>query len=182
MIDKAMSHRRLVSPQFYEEDFLKAAKEETDVRVYKRLLGLHHFQQGKSYEEISQMLCVHWRSVNEWIKRYRDGGLKGLKNQKGQGRNFILSESDEAFFKQLFIEAQTLKEGGRLTGEDAQKMLEERLGCSYSLRSTYRLLHRVGLSWITGRDIHPHANHLEQEAFKKTLRKKSSKFSLLIST
>ncbi|MFI0435987.1 MAG: winged helix-turn-helix domain-containing protein [Parachlamydiaceae bacterium] len=38
--------------------------------------------------------------------------------------------------------------------------------------SLYRLLHRAGLSWMTGRSQHPKADLERQEAFKKTLKKK----------
>jgi transposase len=173
-----MARQRNASEAFYNENFLNAANLEKNVRVYKRLLGLHHFQQGKSYSEVGKLIGVHWRSVQDWMNRYTESGMLGLQNQPGSGRKRLLGNDDESKFKQLFTDAQAQKACGRLIGKSAQALVEEHFGCSCSLRSAFRLLHRVGLSWVTGRDIHPNSDVRKQDEFKKTLKYRSKIASL----
>ena len=164
-----MSRPIEVEAKFWKEDFLEMAKKEPKAKVYIRLLALHHVQEKKSYSQISQLLKVSTRSIQGWVKRYALKGIEGLQSQTGQGRKHALTEKEAARFKEVFLETQELKAGGRLTGEDARQLLEQLFSRTYSLKTAYRTLHRVGLSWITGRDIHPDCNAQEQEEFKKTL-------------
>lgn len=163
-----MGKRLEVSEDFYAEDFIKAASSQRDKRVYVRLLALHHIQQGYSYAAAGKQLCVHWRSVQEWMKRYKLGGLSGLNNRSGQGKKPLLNEGLAQEFKARFVAHQEARAGGRLTGKDAQALLKHWFSVSYSQTSIYRLLHRIGLSWISGRDIHPQADQVAQTDFKKT--------------
>jgi transposase len=48
---------------------------------------------------------------------------------------------------------------------DAQRLLKEEFGVECSLSSTYRLLHRVKLSWLAPRPRHPQAEAAAQAAF-----------------
>ena len=63
--------------------------------------------------------------------------------------------------------------GGRIRAKDVHEMIKRTYGKSLSNGSLYRLLHRVGLSWITGRSIHPKADIEKQIDFKKNSKKKS---------
>jgi len=163
-----MGRRKAVSEAFYRENFLELSRKEPNKRVYMRLLACHHIQQGRTYEEVSRLFCVHWRAVHNWMRRYKALGIDGLRNQGGQGRKARTTASQESIFKAAFLRAQKEREGGRLTGKDAQQLLASELGVNYQLSATYRLLHRVGLSWISGRDRHPNDQSAAQEAFKKT--------------
>ena len=159
-----------VEERFWKEDFLVMAKKEKNAKVYTRFLALYHVQEQKTYSEIAGLLKINTRSVQAWVKRYTVEGIKGLQPRSGQGRKHLLSEEEATLFKKCFLQKQALKAGGRLTGEDARQLLEQLFSRTYSLKTAYRTLHRVGLSWITGRDIHPDCNPQEQEDFKKTLR------------
>ena len=57
--------------------------------------------------------------------------------------------------------------GGRLVGTDIQLFITENFGHQYHLSSVYKLLHRLGFSWITSRSKHPKQSLEVQEDFKK---------------
>ena len=50
-------------------------------------------------------------------------------------------------------------------GVDAQRILKEAFDMECSLLSTYRLLHRMQLSWLVPRPRHPAADATAQAAF-----------------
>src|SRR5262249_30609696 len=54
-------------------------------------------------------------------------------------------------------------------GVDAQRLLKEEFGIDCSLSSTYRLLHRIKLSWLVPRPRHPEADAIAQAEFFATL-------------
>jgi transposase len=57
--------------------------------------------------------------------------------------------------------------GGRLVGTDIQSFIEHNFGYKYHLSSVYKLLHRLGFSWITSRSKHPKQSIEAQQDFKK---------------
>jgi transposase len=52
---------------------------------------------------------------------------------------------------------------------DAQRILKEEFDIDCSLSSTYRLLHRLKLSWLAPRPRHPEADATAQTAFSQLL-------------
>ena len=54
-------------------------------------------------------------------------------------------------------------------GVDAQRILKEEFEIDCSLSSTYRLLHRLKLSWLAPRPRHPGADATAQAAFSQRL-------------
>src|SRR5271155_2236350 len=54
-------------------------------------------------------------------------------------------------------------------GVDAQRILKEEFAIECSLSSTYRLLHRMQLSWLAPRPRHPEADATAQAAFSQLL-------------
>ena len=54
-------------------------------------------------------------------------------------------------------------------GVDAQRILKEEFDIECSLSSTYRLLHRIKLSWLAPRPRHPEADVTAQAAFSQLL-------------
>jgi transposase len=53
---------------------------------------------------------------------------------------------------------------------DAQRILKAEFDLDCSLSSTYRLLHRVKLSWLVPRPRHPAADATAQAGFPQLLR------------
>ena len=51
---------------------------------------------------------------------------------------------------------------------DAQRILKEEFEIDCSLSSTYRLLHRMQLSWLAPRPRHPEADATAQAAFRNS--------------
>lgn len=54
-------------------------------------------------------------------------------------------------------------------GVDAQRILKQEFDVACSLSSTYRLLHRLKLSWLVPRPRHPQADATAQAAFPQLL-------------
>ena len=163
-----MARNLEVDAQFYKEDFLSAANVTQDKRHYQRLLALHYIQLGKSQSSVSSLLGKSSRSIQKWIRRYKDKGILGLQQSDIPGCPRKLSKDKLHTFAIEFISNQRSLSGGRLSALDAQALLKNKYSCDYKISSVYHLLHEAGLSWISGRSQNPNSSVEAQDAFKKT--------------
>jgi transposase len=74
-------------------------------------------------------------------------------------------------FKERIVAGGALQRDGVVAfrGVDAQRILREEFDIDCSLSSTYRLLHRLKLSWLAPRARHPEADATAQAAFSQLL-------------
>ena len=162
---------------FFEKDFKDQARSASDNRECIRLLGLRLLQKGLPETEVANLLDVHPQAVYKWLCRYKQGGVESLKDQGGRGRKNTLTEEQEHKFKSAVLTLQEQREGGRIVGRDIKEMLKNDFGIECADSTVYTLLHKVGLSWISGRTHHPNSDLEVQDAFKKTSKTRYSKGS-----
>lgn len=119
--------------------------------------------------------------VDEWVKRYRQGGIDALRPKKQPGKRPHLSDTQRQELMAR-LDAGPLADSGKstFTGRDIQKHIEQHFGVLYSLNGVYELLHRLGYSWLSPRPRHPQSDPAAQESFKKTSARKSSRSLPLI--
>jgi len=132
-----------------------------------RYMAVELFNNGKSRTEISKLLSVSRRLVNEWITKYLNGGVDALALKKSTGRPANLSSSEKERLKVFVVSHSVKSEGGRLIGQDIQEYIKNTFAVSYQLRNVYRLMSELNLSWITSRSMHPKQSIEAQEDFKK---------------
>ena len=76
-----------------------------------------------------------------------------------------------ARFKERIVAGAELERDGVVAfrGVDAQRILKEEFAIDCSLSSSYRLLHRIKLSWLVPRPRHPRADATAQAEFWQLL-------------
>lgn len=155
-----------------EINFFELAKREPNPRTRIRFLALGNLKAGKSKKEITEMFQIVLITLRRWVLRFVTQGVQGLKEQPGKGRKKKLPQEQEEEFRQQVEILQTLREGGRVRGQDIQVLLREKFCIDHALPSVYHVLERCGLSWISARSKHPKSNPVIQEDFKKNSKKK----------
>jgi transposase len=63
----------------------KLRRKEKDARLHNRLSALLWLGQGRTAEEVADLLGVTPRAVRNWLQLYHDGGLQGLLHVQYQG-------------------------------------------------------------------------------------------------
>jgi transposase len=101
------------------------------------------------------------------VGRYRNKGIEGLKEGRRSGRPRLIDKKQQEQFKSLFLNAQANRMGGHLAGKEANEIVQEQFSVSYSQSGIYVLLHKCGLSWITGRSRHTAHDAQAQTEYKK---------------
>jgi transposase len=156
-------------------DFAKLASSKGHARERRRFLAFAHIQDGKSFSEAAQMVKVNPRTVIVWAAKFRQYGINGLKERSGRGRKGYFSQEEKDAIGKAIESMRQSRSGGRIRGEDVREHVLQTYEVRLSNGSLYKLLHDIGLSWITGRSIHPKADFEKQESFKKTFQKKCKK-------
>jgi transposase len=108
-------------------------------------------------EQIAAAVGRSRQFVDEWVGRYRRGGVDRLHARKQRGNRPSLTPEQQAAFKaRLLAGADADADGGvcALRGKDAQRILGAEFGVPLKLSAVYEWMHRVGLSCLKPRPRH----------------------------
>jgi transposase len=151
------------------DELRREARSQTDARMRLRLQGIVLAKQGRTAEEIAEALDASRRPVQEWVRRYNQWGVDGLRRRPGQGRREKLSlEQRDRLCARIEAGPREEDEVCTLRGKNIQRILQKEFGKLYHLNGVYALLHRLGYSCLMPRPRHQKADPQAQEAFKKT--------------
>lgn len=89
---------------------------------------------GKISADVADIIGTNQVSVNNWLKRYEQEGISGLKTKPGQGRKPIFDEQAD----EQKVKAAVKNERQRL--KHAKADLEEQLGKKFSMKTLKRFL------------------------------------------
>jgi transposase len=119
-------------------------------------------------EQIAQVVNRSRQFVDQWIGRYRRGGIEALvpKRQPGAAAKLTAQEQQELC---AMLDAGPSPEEGlaAYNGPILREKIQQRFGKLYSLAGIYKLLHRLEYNDLMPRPRHPDTDPAALEAFKK---------------
>jgi transposase len=140
-------------------------------RVCQRVLMIANMLEGMEHEEAARLAGLSRSAAYEWHNRYEEDGIEGLRDRPRPGRQPRVDAVTSARLKERMVAGAVLERDGVVAfrGVDAQRILKEEFEIDCSLSSTYRLLHRIKLSWLAPRPRHPEADAKGQAEFSQLL-------------
>lgn len=106
--------------------------------------------------------------VDQWVGRYRKGGIDALVPKRQPGARRRLTEQQESQLCAMLDAGPPPEEGiAAYNGPILRQRIQERFGKVYSLDGVYKLLHRLGYNDLMPRPRHPDTDPAALEAFKK---------------
>jgi transposase len=107
-------------------------------------------------DDIARRLGRSPRFVDQWLARYRKGGMEAIRPGKARGRKPKLPVEQHAAFKARIQAGPTEADGGvcTLRGARAKKILSGEFGVEMGLSAVYELMHRLNLSCLKPRPLH----------------------------
>ena len=125
-------------------------------------------QRELTREQIAAVVGRSRQFVDEWVRRYRRGGIDALRPPKRPGRApFLSPEQKQQLCEALDAGPQEGDPRSVLFGQDIRELIHCRFGVLYSPSGVYKLLSSLGYSWLCPRPRHPQSDPAQQEAFKK---------------
>jgi transposase len=119
-------------------------------------------------DEIAAAVGRSRQFVDEWVGRYRRGGIEALipKRQPGAAPKLSAAEQQELCG---WLDAGPDPDEGisAYNGPLLRQLIHDRFGKLMSLSGVYGMLHRLGYNDLMPRTTHPDTDPAELEAFKK---------------
>src|SRR4051812_49566060 len=112
-----------------------------DRRVYQRLSAVLWSEDGRSREEIADLLGVSTRQVGQWLRIFRNKGLEELCTLHYQGDPGRLGPAQVERLKQ------EIATGAFHNAEQIRTWVEQTWGAAYSISGLKGLLRRIGASY-----------------------------------
>jgi len=120
-------------------------------------------------EQIAATVGRSRQFVDEWVGRYRKGGIDALVPKPQPGATRRLTSEQEAQLCAMLESGPPPQEGiAAYNGPILREKIEKLFGKAYSLNGVYKLLHRLGYNDLMPRPRHPDTDPAALEAFKKT--------------
>lgn len=143
-------------------------KAEPDPETKERLLLVLKVQgDGMVPSQVAKELHRSRTWASDWMARYRDEGVEGLKTRPKSGRPPDIPNEIAVRIQKKLRES---KQGW--TTKQAYEMIVKESGVKYHSKHIYKVLHRWGLKQKVPRKVHINtASEEEKEAFKKRHRK-----------
>ena len=156
-------------------------RKEKDALLSIRLRAVYLALMGKSAPEIAALLGYRRRTIQNWVYAYNKHGLEGLRDTPGRGLRCKLNADQLQWLRQHLEEGPPPESGlSVFHGKDIQQLIHKQFGVTYHLNSIYKLLHRLGYSYVSSRPEHPKGNRQARETFKKKSEIRSGNSVLII--
>jgi transposase len=119
-------------------------------------------------ERISATVGRSRQFVDQWVGRYRTGGIDALVPKRQPGAARRLTGEQEAQLCAMLDAGPPPEEGlAAYNGPILRERIKQRFGKVYSLAGVYKLLHRLAYNDLMPRPRHPGTDPAALEAFKK---------------
>jgi transposase len=125
---------------------------------------------GHSRTEAAALSGMDRQTLRDWVHRYNDFGVEGLKSRSSPGRAPALSEQQMADLRDLVIEGPDpeIHKVVRWRCVDLKAEVARRFSVEVHENTIGRWLHELGLTRLQPRPIHPQKAPEAEAAFKKT--------------
>jgi transposase len=110
-------------------------------RIYQRLSVLLWIDEGRTREEVAQLVGVSTRQVGQWLRIFRNKGLDQLCTLHYKGDPGRLRPAQITQLKDQ------IAQGGFHNAEQVRTWIQETFGVVYSITGVKELLYRIGASY-----------------------------------
>ena len=141
-----------------------------DGAVVRRLLAIALVLEGHSREEAARLNGMDRQTLRDWVHRYNEEGVAGLRSRVSSGRPAALTDEQMGELRAMVLEGPDPERHQviRWRCADLRDEIADRWSVTLTERSVGRLLHRLDMTRLQPRPYHPKKDAAAQEAFKKT--------------
>ena len=159
--------RGRVMHMLWQEDEVTLRQHDRDERAGElrpRLQALWLLRQGRRLREVAPLVGVHYRTVQQWVAWYRQGGVAEVRRHRSGGRQGGLRRLTAA--QEAALVAHAAAEGFTTVGEVAA-WVERQWGIHYTYWGMRHVVQRLGLKKKVPRPLAAKASLPAPEAWKR---------------
>ncbi len=155
------------------ESLLQAMRQTTDKRLYERYLAVLLHLEGKTQQEIADILHRTRKTISEYIHSYQDGGLSELALDHSPGKPRSLTPEQEQRLAEIIKNQQPSDVGFEAKSTWTLKLVaayvEREFGQPFSEKGISRVLQRLGFSYTKATYTLASADPDEQAFFQENV-------------
>lgn len=166
--------RPVLKVKGYTPEEIKALiKRDDQYLIGIRLYAVLQVALGKPSRQVEELFGISFKQVTNWVHRFEEGGVEGLRDREGRGRKSRLSPEaleriDEALAQSPEVFGYN---SATWTGPLLGDWIKKEFNVEYKSAQIYNLLRGMGFSHQKSRPVYPEADPEKQEEFKESLKK-----------
>jgi transposase len=148
---------------------LAACTSEEPAQV-RRLLAIALVLEGMPRQQAAEQCGMDWQTLRDWVHRYNESGVAGLRSRPCPGRAPLLTPEQKAELRALVVAGPDPARDKvvRWRCVDLRTEVARRFGVEVREGTIGGWLHQLGLTRLQLRPYHPKKDLAAQEACKKT--------------
>ena len=129
----------------------------SDGAQVRRILALAMVLEGRSRTEAAELNGMDRQTLRDWVHRYNEMGIPGLKSRRRPGRTALLTPLQKAELLDLVTAGPDPEINGvvRWRCVDLQAEVERRFSVKVHVNTIGVWLHELGLTRLQPRPVHP---------------------------
>ncbi len=143
-----------------------------------RLYAVYQVSLGQPSRNLEELYNTSFKQITNWVHRFEEEGIEGLKDKPGRGRHNRLSEEQRASLQKLLKTASPLDYGyntATWTGPLLIDWIKNHYDVEYKKVQIYNIIRQLGFTYQRGKGIYPESSEVQQEEFKDILKKTSGR-------
>ena len=136
-------------------------KLEADTKVLYKLHFIRHLYNGKTIKEAAELEDISISTAYQWLNRWNENGIEGLKSKPRSGRPGSLSDEDKEILDAKFLETPFL------TTEKAHKIIKDTFGLDFTFKHVRTILHQLDYFYSEPYTKFKESSEEERLLFKK---------------
>lgn len=169
--------RKVLTIKNYSSEDIKALFNSDDkYKIGLRLYAVYQVSLGQSSRKLEDLYNTSFKQITNWVHRFDEEGLDGLRDKQGRGRKPNLSPEQLDRLTKLIANETPLDYGYNTetwTGPLLIDWIDKHFNVAYKKAQIYNIIKLLGFSYQKARGIYPEADPEAQETFKEELKKTS---------
>lgn len=156
-----------------KEQLIQAMRQTTDKRLYERYLAVLLHLEGKTQQEVADILHRTRKTIGEYVHSYREGGLNELALDHSPGKPRFLTPEQEQQLAEVLNnqspDASGFEAKSTWTLKLVASYVEREFGSTFTEKGISKVLHRLGFSYTKATYTLANADPEEQAHFKENV-------------
>lgn len=161
----------------YTADQIKSLiKKDDRYTIGLRLYAVYQVALGQPSRKLEELYQTSFKQITNWVHRFEQEGIEGLKDKPGRGRKPSLSTDQTRALSNLLLTASPVDHGYNSetwTGPMLIDWLKASSGVEFKKAQIYNIIKKLGFSYQKAKGFYPEKDEKAQQDFKESLKKTS---------
>ncbi len=171
-----MGRKSLSVKGYTPEEIRSLFSSDDKYKIGLRLYAVYQVSLGQPSRKLEELYNTSFKQITNWVHRFEQEGIEGLRDKPGRGRKKKLTLSQESALRDLLIKASPTDYGYNTdtwTGPLLIDWIEQQFGVVFKKAQIYNIIKSLGFSYQKSKGFYPESDPEQQAVFKEQLKKTS---------